>query len=122
RRVRRVGLVLIDERRGGVFVFVNVIGGAEYAVGTGLICGARQHHEVGGCIVGIAGDAVGPWIVERVIGLERDEDGAAAALGDEIEAVIEELTEEGHPGIERRGQTRIGRDVGYEIDLGIVGG
>ena len=32
RRMRGVGLVLIDERRGGVLVLVDVVGGAENAV------------------------------------------------------------------------------------------
>ena len=36
RGMRGVGLVLVDERRGGVLVLVDVVGGAENAVGTGI--------------------------------------------------------------------------------------
>ena len=46
--------------------------------------------------------------------------GAAAALGDEIEAVIEELAEECHPGVERRRQPCIRGDVLEEEYLPVV--
>ena len=47
RGMRRIGLVLIDERRGRVRVLVDVVRGAEDAVGAGQVGGPRQHHEVG---------------------------------------------------------------------------
>src|SRR5262249_54017110 len=59
---------------------------------------------------------------ERVVGLERNEDRAVAALGDEIEAVIEELAEEREPRIERRRQPDVRRHVVELEDLSIVGG
>ena len=64
---------------------------------SGLVGGARQHHEVGRA----ARDE------ERIVRLQRDEDRAAAALGDQVEAVVEELAEERHPGVERRRQARV---------------
>jgi hypothetical protein len=36
-------------------------------------------------------------IIERIIRLERDVDGTVAALWHEIEAVVEELTEQREP-------------------------
>ncbi len=101
---------------------MDVVGGAEDSVGAGLIGGARQHHEVGVGVVGGAGDSVRTWIVERIVVLERNEDRATAALGDEIEAVIEELAEERHPGVERRRQSCVRRLVREEEDFLVVGG
>ena len=49
RRMRRVGLVLIDERCRRVLLLVDVVGGAEDAVRSRQIGGARLHHEVGRC-------------------------------------------------------------------------
>ena len=42
-----------------------------------------------------------PCDVQRIVRLKRDEHRAAAALVDEIEAVIEELAEQGEPRVER---------------------
>ncbi len=49
--------------------------------------------------------------VERIIRLQRNEHRAAAALGDEVEAVIEELAEQREPRVERRRQALVGRRV-----------
>jgi hypothetical protein len=121
--MRRVGLVLIDERRRRVLLLVDVVGGAEDAVGTGPHRGARLHHEAERRrqIVGRAEHTVGSGD-ERIVGLERNEDRAVAALGDEVEAVIEELAEEREPGIERRREARVRRHVRNEVDLPVVGG
>ena len=48
---------------------------------------------------------------ERIIRLQRNKDEAVAALGDEVEAMIEELAEEREPGIERRRQAGVWRHV-----------
>ena len=48
---------------------------------------------------------------ERVIGLQRHDDGAAAALRHQVETVVEELAEEHEHQIERRGEAEVGRDV-----------
>ena len=100
RGVRGVGLVLIDERRRHV------------ALRALDLCRARQRHEakVRREVVGRASDAVLSEH-ERVVGGERDIDGAVPALGDQIEAMVEELAEEGHPGIEGFRQSFVGRDV-----------
>ena len=63
--------------------------------------GARHHHEVG----------VAARDVERVIRLERDIDRAAAALRDQVEAVVEELAEQGEQRVVGRGVADVGRDV-----------
>ena len=47
---------------------------------------------------------------------------SVAALGHEIEAVIEELAEEREPGVERRRQAGIRRHVREEENLGVVSG
>ena len=75
RRMRRIGLVLIDERRGRVLVLVDVVGGAQHAVRTGPIGGPRQHHEaeVGRKIIGIAEYPIRP-ATSGSSGLERNED------------------------------------------------
>ena len=50
--------------------------------------------------------------VERIVRLQRNEHGAAAALVHEVEAVIEELAEQREPRVERRREAHIGRGVG----------
>ena len=106
--VRGVGLVLVDE------------GCRDIALRTLDLRGARQRHEaqMRREVVGSAGEAVLSEH-ERIVGGERDVDGAVPALGDQIETVVEELAEEGHPGIERLRQPLVGRDV-EDID-GAVG-
>ena len=83
-RMRGVGLVLVDEGRGvvgrrwtssAVPSTPSVPASTVARVSTmKLVCGVAR-------------------IVQRVVRLQRDENGAAAALVDEIEAVIEELAE-----------------------------
>ncbi|ELS26771.1 hypothetical protein ppKF707_2358 [Metapseudomonas furukawaii] len=102
-RVRGIGLVLVDEGRGGVLV------GPRDAAGLG---GAGHDHEVGRAA----------RHEERVIRLQRDEHDVVAALGHQVEAMVEELPEEGHPGIERRGETGVRRDIRDKQRLHIVGG
>ncbi|MCY1425859.1 hypothetical protein D3C76_405340 [compost metagenome] len=86
---------------------MDVVGGAQDAIGPGQVGGPRQHHEVGRA----ARDE------QRIVRLQRDEHRAAAALGHQIEAMIEELTEEGHPGIEWCRQTHVRRLVRNEKGL-----
>ena len=69
-------------------------------------------------VVGGAGGAVAAED-EGIVGLQRDEYGAAAALLDEVEAVVEELSEEHEPQIEGRGEAFVGSDV-VEGELGDV--
>ena len=56
---------------------------------------------------------------QRVIRLQRHEDRAVAALVHQVEAVVEELTEEREHQVERRGETEVGRDVRDEERTGI---
>ena len=117
RGMRGIGLVLVDERRRRVGVLVDVVGGADQAVGAGEVGGARQHHEllagIGHLVAG-AGNAVRTDRDQRIVRQQRDEHRAAAALGDQVEAVVEELAEEGEPAVERRRQAGVRRDVGDE--------
>ena len=66
--------------------------------------------------------AAGLGAVQRIVRLQRDEDGAAAALGHQVEAVVEELAEERHPRVERCGEPRIRRNVWNEQNGRVVGG
>ncbi len=88
RRVRAIGLALVDERRG-------VVGVGRIAVGVEAVHrGPRQTH-------GVAGGAG----VERIIRRQGDGDRVAlaggrigvAALVDEVQAVVEELAEQHEP-------------------------
>ena len=101
RGMRGVGLVLVDER-GRRVDRADVVRRAHDAVRPGRNGGPRQHHEVG----------VAARDVERIVRLQRNEDRAAAALVDQVEAVIEELAEQREPRVERRRQAFVGRDVG----------
>ncbi len=112
RRMRAVGLVLVHERGGGIGVLVDVIGIAEDAIRPGQVGGTGHHHEVGETALH----------VQRVIRLQRDVDGAGAPLGDQVQAMVEELPEEGHPGVERRGQASIGGGVLEQVHVVVVGG
>ena len=92
RGMRGVCLVLIDERCRLIDVFVDIVGRFEHPIRPGLIGRPRQHHEVGPAAV----------LVKWVVGLQRDGHRSAPALVDEIQSMIEELTEECEPLIERR--------------------
>ncbi|MNQ86064.1 hypothetical protein D3C85_1012480 [compost metagenome] len=93
-------------------MLVNVVGVAKNAIRPRLVGGPCQHHEVR-C----------PWgrIEQRVIRLQRDEHRTAATLGHQIQTMVEELTEEGHPRVERCGETFVRCHVGDEEHLFIVG-
>jgi hypothetical protein len=128
--VRGVGLVLVDEGRRQVAVLLHVVGAlvdrrgrgvvAEDAVRPGLVGGARQHHEAqvrrrrAGRVVGSAGHPVGAHD-ERVVVLQGHEDEARAALGHQVEAVVEELAEEGEPRVERGREALVGRAVRDDV-------
>ena len=87
---------------------MNIIGGAELAIGSGQILRAGQHHEVGR----------GARHIERIIRRERNEDRAVGAvLADQVDAVVEELAEEREEAVGRRRQAGVGRDVGNEQAL-----
>src|SRR6185295_19724757 len=97
-----VSLVLIDKRRSRIFVLMDVVGRTQHSIRSGPIGGPCQDHEAEAWIQIIR---VAEYPVRSgdqwVVCLERNEDRAAAALGDEIEAVVEELAKERHPGVER---------------------
>ncbi|MCY1476515.1 hypothetical protein D9M68_98720 [compost metagenome] len=111
RRVRAVGLVLVHERRGGVGVLMDVVGRAENAIRPWLVGRAGHHHEVG----------VAARHKQRVIRLQRDEDGARTAFGHQVQAMVEELPEERHPGVERRRQACVRRGVLEHVHIAVVG-
>ena len=105
RGMRGVGLVLVDERRRRVDR-PDIIGRAHDAIVPCRNRGPCQHHEVG----------VAALDIERIVRLQRNEHGAAAALVDEVEAVIEELAEQREPRVERRRQSFVRRNVG-KVDV-----
>ena len=72
--------------------------------------GQRHEAQVQGQVVGGAEDLIGPGD-QRIVGLQGDIDGAVAALVDQIQAVVEELAEDGHEAVEGRGQPDIGRHM-----------
>ncbi|MNZ20390.1 hypothetical protein D3C78_374450 [compost metagenome] len=109
RRVRAVGLVLVDEGRGGVPGFLGIVGGADNTIvsGTGELGGSGQDQEVGRA----ARDE------QRIVRLQGDEHHFVAALGHQVQAMVEELAEEGEPGVERRREPFVRRGVGQEQRL-----
>jgi hypothetical protein len=125
--VRRVCLVLVDERGRGVRGFTNVVRtfvrrGARivpgHAVGARLIAGAAQDHEtlirrrrIGG-IVGGAREAIVSHD-QRIVGPQRHED-RAAALRHQIESVVEELAENSECRVVRCRQSHVGCHIGNE--------
>src|SRR3546814_8568688 len=80
-------------------------------VGAGRDRGSRQHHENG----------LAALDIKRIVGLKRDEHRAAANLVDQVEPVIEELTEQGKPRVERRRKAAVGRNLG-KMDIVAVRG
>ena len=108
RRVRRVGLALVDERR-------RLVGG----LGTG-VRRPGEDHEVGGEPGRTAGRS-------SPAGRRRCPHPVVAALVDQVEAVVEELSEQREPRVVRRGQAGVGGRVGNEEragwrDLGVRSG
>ncbi|MND45847.1 hypothetical protein D3C80_367110 [compost metagenome] len=111
RRMRRVSLVLVDERRGRVRVCAHH---------TALERSACHHHEALrhwqviralylGCIRVIK-DAVCAEH-QRVVRRQGYVDVAVTPLGNQVQAVVEELAEEGHPGVEGGTEANVGRNV-----------
>ena len=103
-----VGLLLVDVRRRAVDEIRHVVVRSLHAIRAGRTGRAVDDHEVGRSAGG----------EERVILGDRDDDEAVLALLDEVEAVIEELAEEGHVGVDRSGESFIRRSVGDEVLLG----
>ncbi|MND56423.1 hypothetical protein D3C80_475280 [compost metagenome] len=121
RCVRSVGLVLVDEGRGLVVVHMDIVRSAQNVVVTRLyqrVGRAGQEHEAlpRGQVVGGAGNAVVAQH-QRVVCLQRDEDDAVATFVHQVQAVVEELPEQGEPGVEAGRQTFIRRGVGDEQRL-----
>ena len=125
RRVRRIRLVLIDERRRFVVVQMDVVGRVEVPVRAGLdrrvVAACEQHETLAlGEIVAGSEDAVRAGD-ERIIRLQRNVNRAAAPLVEEVEPVIEKLPEQRHPGVERRRHAGVGlhvRDLEYRLIVG----
>ena len=91
---------------------------AEDAVGAGLVLRPGEHHEAlarRDLVTGV-GLAVRAERDERVVGLERDED-RAAALDGLVDAVVEELAEEGEDRVVRRREADVGGHVRDEEGL-----
>ncbi|MCY1211283.1 hypothetical protein D9M72_229930 [compost metagenome] len=110
RSMGRIGLVLIDEGRGGVerSATDDVVSGAQHAVLPRRIgAGAGQDHEVRGAALDI----------KRIIRLQRHENEAVVTLGHQVQAMVEELAEQGEPRVETGRQAFVRRGVGDEQRL-----
>ena len=103
RRMRGIGLVLVDKRCGR-------IGMLGHAIGIDGLGRAGQGHEpqIGGQVVGGAEHMVSPGN-QRVIRLQRDKDRAVATLVHQIKAMVKELAKDRHDIVEGRRQADIGR-------------
>ncbi|MCY1240914.1 hypothetical protein D9M72_537870 [compost metagenome] len=110
RGVRAVGLALVDEGRSGITL--AIIGRADDSVCTGGTHGTREHHEVGRAA----------RHEQRIVRLQRNEYEVGSALGDQVQTVVKELTEEGHPRVEAGGQADVCRLVGKEEHILVIGG
>ena len=109
--VRGVGLVLVDPGCRLVEMLSHVVCGPKDSIRAGLVGGAGQHHEVGRrCCV-----------IERIVRLERNVDGAAATFSDKVETMIEELTEECHPRVVGRREAFVGGHVGQHHVVAVHG-
>ena len=105
RSVGAIGLLLIHMGGGGIDEGMNIISGALDAVRAGHARGAGHDHEV----VGTRGR-----VKERIIFGDRHVDNTIPTLVDKVEAVIEELGEESHEGVEGRRESFVDRRVGNE--------
>src|SRR4051812_47737977 len=107
----RISLALVDKRRRRVLLLTNVVRRPKHAIGPREVRGAGQHHEIG----------IATRHEKRVVRLERNEYSPVAPFGDEIEAVIKELAEERHPGVEWSGETDIRSHVPDHENRLVVG-
>ena len=123
RRVRGIGLVLVDERRRGVLVLVDVIGSAEDAIRPGPHRGPRLDHE---CNAEAASSAFPKMPSVPATSGSSAFSGTKIVplppLCHEIEAVIEELAEEREPRVERRREAESGFTFGKKKTSAVVGG
>ena len=121
--MRGIGLVLVDKRRGRIHRLVRGVVGSLVHGGSGIVkqyaVGARACHLGGPRHDHEVGRASGHK--QRIVGQQRDENRAVAALGHEIEAVVEELAEEGEPRVVGCRQPCVRGDVGNEIGRTVVG-
>ncbi len=90
RRMGGVGLVLIDPRGGGVH---RIMGGIHFGPG--------EDHEV----------RRGALFVQRIVRHQRNKHDPVALFGDQIQTVVKELAEEGHPAVEGGRQPDIRGEV-----------
>ena len=102
-----VGLVLINPGCGGVVVGANIVGGSQHSIRPRLQAGQGgpgEGHEIGGAARHKKG----------IVRSQGDDHAALAAFGDQAEAVIKELAENGEEGVVRGRQTDVRRNVGDE--------
>ena len=119
RRVRGVRLAEVHPRRVGVDRLVDVVGRPDDVVRAGLLLAAGQHHEaeLRRQVVRGAEDVVGAGD-QRVVRLQRDDDGAARrVVGDLVEAVVEELAEDREQRVVRRREADVSGHVRDEERL-----
>ena len=110
RGMRSVGLVLVDKcgRR------VLCPGHAIHGDGRGPC--QRHEAKLRWKIIGVPHDSICPGD-QRIVRLHRHEHRAIAALSDQVQTMVKELAEEGHPAIEARRQANIRRLIGDRLQI-----
>ena len=94
-------MVLIDEWSRPVYVLTLAIGGVNGCT--------RQCQEVG----------LRSRNIQRIVFLQRNDNSSVASLGNQVQAVVEELPENREQSSSRSRKPFIGRDVGnHEIGAG----
>src|SRR4051812_30314395 len=104
---------------------MDVVGGTEQAVGTGMhgnIRSACFDHkaQLRREIISGAKQAIRARD-QRIVRLQRNEDEVLTTLGDKVQAVIKELAEEREPRIKRNRQPEVRLDIRDELDGPVVG-
>ena len=129
RRVRGVGLALVDERRVDVQRLVDVVGAlvdergggvvARDAVGTGTVRRPGDGHEPKARreVVRVAEDVVVAGDERVVVAGAARTQCRDAAVDDLVDAVVEELAEDREQRVERRREADVGGDVRDEQRL-----
>ncbi len=106
-RMGGVGLVLVDPGGGGVAEQPHVISCAQQTIWArfkGSHLGPGEHHEIGGA----------PRDIERIVGLQRNDDRTTATFPDQVQTMVKELPEECEQRVIGSRQAQIGRDIGNE--------
>ena len=104
RRMRGIGLVLVDKRRRRVYRAIGIVRRfpmTPSAPGPAVVARVSTMKLAGS-----------PVDIERIVRQQRNEDRAATAFGNEIEPMIEKLAKQREPGVEWSRQPFVRGNVG----------